>query len=293
MKKKILLIGILFCLVVSGSSQTSSLYRKINSITRDKNATVGVAVIWDNGDTLTVNNNREYPMLSVVKFHLSLGVLHFLEQNGISPDTLIHVSSRDLLPDTYSPLRDLYPQGGIEISVKELLYYSIVLSDNNTCDILFRFVGGVHYIHKYIDSLGIPDIIIQADEEGLHRSFDHQYLNTTTPYATARLVDKLLKKEMLSAEHHRLLMELMTETATGTDKLKALLPENAILGHKTGSSSRNTEGLKAADNDIGFIIKPDSRYYSIAVFVMDSMESDEVNAAMIAEISKAVYDHIP
>lgn len=35
---------------------------------------------------------------------------------------------------------------------------------------------------------------------------------------------------------------------------------------------------------------PDGRKYYIAVFVMDSSETDEENAAIIARISRMIYD---
>ena len=49
--------------------------------------------------------------------------------------------------------------------------------------------------------------------------------------------------------------------------------------------------MKIADNDIGFVRLPDGREYSIAVFVMDSREDDRTNAAVIARISRLVYDY--
>ena len=46
-----------------------------------------------------------------------------------------------------------------------------------------------------------------------------------------------------------------------------------------------------ADNDIGIVRLPDGRSYSIAVFVKDSREDDRTNAAVIARISRLVYDY--
>lgn len=65
------------------------------------------------------------------------------------------------------------------------------------------------------------------------------------------------------------------ETVTGKDKLKAGLPPAIVLGHKTGSSDRDESGLKAGDNDMGFVRLPDGSRYSIAVFVKDSKEDDK------------------
>ena len=77
------------------------------------------------------------------------------------------------------------------------------------------------------------------------------------------------------------------------DILKGLLPAETIIGHKTGSSDRDSTGMKAGDNDMGFVYLPHGGdHYTIAVFITDSMEDDKTNAAIIAQISKAVYDYI-
>ena len=43
-----------------------------------------------------------------------------------------------------------------------------------------------------------------------------------------------------------------------------MLPAKTVVGHKTGSSDRNADGMKTADNDAGLVILPDSRKYYIA-----------------------------
>ena len=50
-------------------SQNDVLRNKIQKIIEGKDATVGVALIVDGKDTLTINNNFRYPTQSVYKFH--------------------------------------------------------------------------------------------------------------------------------------------------------------------------------------------------------------------------------
>ena len=45
-------------------------------------------------------------------------------------------------------------------------------------------------------------------------------------------------------------------------------------------------------NDIGFVLLPDGRTYSIAVFVKDSEENSQVNNKIIADISRIVYEYV-
>ncbi len=79
---------------------------------------------------------------------------------------------------------------------------------------------------------------------------------------------------------------------TGQDKLKAGLLKDVILGHKTGMSSRKPDGVRIAENDAGFVILPNGETYYIAVFVTESKMADKENTALIAQISKIVYEYI-
>ena len=133
-----------------------------------KRAQVGIAVVIDGKDTVTINDDGGYPMMSVFKLHQALAVAHHLDRQGRTLATRIPIRREALLPDTYSPLRDRFPEGGIELSVSELLTYTLQLSDNNACDILFDWAGGTEATEEYIRSLGIGDFAIRATEKEMH-----------------------------------------------------------------------------------------------------------------------------
>lgn len=274
---------------ISASAQ-NVLEEQIQSIIKNTKAKVGVAVLTDSGERITVNDETSYAMLSTFKFPLALAVLNHMDKNNIPLDSALFVTRADLLPNTYSPLRDENPAGNIHIPLRKLLEYSIALSDNNACDILIRFLGGTAMIQQYVDRLGIRDMTITATEDDMHR-LDNPYLNTTRPSAAVELLEKFMTRKLLSPVYQQFLEKTMIATSTGTDKIKGMLPESVVVGHKTGSSDRTKAGIKIADNDMGFVFLPDGRRFSIAVFVMESKETDRENAAVIAKISKTVYNH--
>lgn len=265
---------------------------RISKIIENKKATVGVALIVDGKDTLTVNNDFHYPTQSVYKFHLALAVLDYINKNDLSLDHKLFIKKRDLLPNTHSPLRDDYPEGEIYMSIADILKYTVSKSDNNGCDILFRFLGGPLVVDQYIRDLGMTDFSIAKTEEEMHTTWDIQYINWSTPYTAALVLEKFRTGNILSDSSHAFLWRTMVETITGTDKIKAGLPKDILLAHKTGASFRNVKGLNAAENDIGIIQLPDGRFYSLVVFVADSMEDQKTNTGIIAAISKVVYDYL-
>lgn len=77
---------------------------------------------------------------------------------------------------------------------------------------------------------------------------------------------------------------IMAETPTGMNRIGLLV--GAAIAHKTGSSFRNAEGFNAAENDIGIMQRPNGTYYSLAVFVVDSMEDEKNNCKMISNMAK-------
>lgn len=273
-------------------SQNEVLRNKIQKIIQGKDATVGVALIVDGKDTLTINNNFRYPTQSVYKFHLALAVLDYLNKNNLTLDHQLYVKKGDLLPNTHSPLRDDYPQGEMYLSVADIIRYTVSKSDNNGCDILFRLVGGTAVVDRYIRGLGLSEFAIAATEEEMHGPWEVQYTNWSTPYTAAQALEIFRTQDILPQPFHDFLWDALAGTTTGGNKIKALLPEGTFVAHKTGSSYRNAEGLNAAENDIAIIQLPDGRYYSLVVFVADSMESNDVNCGIIAQISKAVYDSL-
>ncbi|MDR2955582.1 MAG: class A beta-lactamase, subclass A2 [Prevotella sp.] len=286
----IILASIFFSGIYAFSQDYTPLRNSISQIVQGKQATVGVALIAD-GDTLTINNDFHYPMQSVYKFHLGMAVLDYID-NKIPLSHSVFVEKSELKENTHSPLRDSHPEGNFNISLGELIKYSVSLSDNNACDILFKFIGGPAKVDEYMRNIGVSDVSIMTTEEEMHKDFDLQYQNWTTPFAAASLLEKFRTGNLLSTEHYNFLWNTMKDTTTGSNKIKALLPKGTIVAHKTGSSFRYPNGLNAAENDIAIIRLPDGRYYSLAVFVADSMESADVNCRMIADISKAVYDYL-
>ena len=97
--------------------------------------------------------------------------------------------------------------------------------------------------------------------------------------------------KVLSKNSTSFLMKTMIETTTGTTKIVAQLPKGTPVAHKTGSSGKDEKGLTIAENDIGIITLPNGKHYAISVFVSDSMETEETNTKMIADISKRVFDY--
>lgn len=288
MRKYLLLTIIL----VSGFCFSQNLKKKILQITKDKNATVAVSVLdFGNDKTVHINGNKKLPMLSVFKFHIGLAVLNEVDQGKLNLDQKILIKKSDLLENTWSPIRERFPEGDIEMPLGLLIKYTVAESDNNGCDILLRLIGGTETVQKFINSKGIRNFTIKVNEEQMHQGFEFMYLNTTTANSANQLLKDFRDKKIVSKTSTDFLMTTMLETSTGKNKIVAQLPESVPVAHKTGSSGKNEKGLTIAENDIGIVTLPGGKSYALSIFVSDSMESAETNTKMIADISKIVFDY--
>lgn len=293
--KIIYLITALLCLpIISVRSQEhSTLHKLLNDYTVDKKAEIGVAVVIDGKDTITLNNNVSYPMMSVYKLHQAVAVADKLSSKNISLETLLYVSNDELKKDTYSPLRDKYPEGNRYFSVKELLRYTLLLSDNNACDILFDRIISVQQTDSFLRSSGIGDCYIKATESEMHDNNLLCYENSSSPLAATELLELLLNGKLLKGEYNQFIISTLLECKTGQNRLPAFVHDNDVrIGHKTGTGGINDNNEIIAVNDIGFVLLPDGRRYTIAVFVKDSKETMAESEKIISDISKMVYSHV-
>ena len=268
-----------------------NLKRDITKIIQGKNALVAVSVMNSKGKTeVNINGNKKVPMLSVFKFHIALAVLDLVDRGILDLEQNIFVKKSELLENTWSPIRDKYPNGNVNIPLREIIEYTVSQSDNNGCDILLRLIGGVDTVQKFIESKGIKDFAIKYNEEEMNKNGKSIYSNYTTANASSRLLQKFYNGEIISESSRDFLFRIMYETSTGADRLISLLPPDVIVAHKTGTSGI-VSGIQAATNDVGIIILPDDEYYTISVFVINSKENTSTNEKIIADISKTVWDY--
>ncbi|WP_223599533.1 class A beta-lactamase [Chryseobacterium sp. GVT01B] len=292
MKKGIILV--LFALLASlplfsQHSKLSDLKKNIESIIANKKADVGVSIMGPyQKETIQINGNKLYPMLSTVKFPIALTVLKKVEKGELSLQQKLFIKKEELLEDTWSPFKKEHPEGNIEISVEEALRWIVSYSDNNISDILMRLVGGPEPVQQLVNS---KDCIIQNNEEDMHKDWESQFVNKITPNEAIRLLEAFNNRKILNKEHTLWLYNTMLNNTAGSKRLKGKLPSSVKVAHRTGTSFTNKEGMTGAINDFGIIELSDKKKIYIAVFVHDTYEKFENAEAIIAEISKAAYDH--
>lgn len=292
MEKKIIfmLFILLINLSISAQNKTPATLKKtIESIITNKKADIGISILVPHyKEAIQINGNKLYPMLSTVKFPIALTVLHKIEKGEFSLQQKLFIKKEELLENTWSPFKDKYPEGNIEISMEEAMKWMVSYSDNNLTDILLRLIGGPEPVQKLVNS---KNFIILNNEEDMHKDWDSQFINKITPNETIRLLEAFCNGKILNREYTQWLYTAMLNNVAGTKRLKGKLPKDVKVAHRTGTSFTNNAGMTGAVNNLGIIELPDRKKIYIAVFVHDTYEKPEDTEAIIADVAKATYDY--
>jgi beta-lactamase class A len=275
--------------VVSKANNENELRDRLEQISQAAQGRVGItATVLETGETVTVNGDQQFPMQSVYKFPIAMAVLAQVDKGKLKLDQKIQIEASDIVQD--SRILDENSQGR-EYSLAELLQYMVSESDSTACDALLRLIGEPQRATKYLRDLGVDDIVIANTENEIQFAQDPslQYRNYATPDAAVNLLRAFHQGRGLSESSQTLLRQWMTKTSTGSNRIKARLPEGTVVAHKTGTSA-TIDGVTAATNDVGLVTLPDGRHLAIAVFVSDSTANNAIREEVIAKVTRAVWD---
>lgn len=268
----------------------TGLEKELTAIADSAKGDVGIALIYD-GDTLTVNNDAIYPMMSVFKLHQAVAMCRMFEENGTSLDSVMTLRRSELDPDTWSPMLKDHSGEEISLPMRRLLEYTLIESDNNASNEMFVRLMSPAACDSVIAGI-IPrgSFEIRFNEAEMQTDHSRAYSNRTSPLGAAILIDRLFTDTLVGKSYQDFIKSALLRCQTGPDKISAALSETEgiTIGHKTGSGYRDENGRLAASNDVAFISLPDGRHYALAVFVKDFDGTDAEAAATIARISAAI-----
>ncbi len=269
-----------------------SLKDSLESIVKEYPGEIGVALLTDGGDTLVVNNEDKYPLMSVFKLHQAISLCHLLEERDRSIDTLLNLNLKELNHNTWSPMLEEHSGEWLEISVRELLRYTLMQSDNNASNYLFQNIENVADADRFISTI-IPrgSFRLSVTEAQMWSDHNLSYENHSSPLGAAILIERLFTDSLIAPADQEFLRTTLGECKTG-DRIGAPLADkdSVRVAHKTGSGYRDEAGRLMAHNDVAFVQLPEGRYYALAVFVKDFAGTTKEAANAISRISSIIYD---
>jgi len=265
------------------------LRKQIEQIASTAKGRVGVAAeVLETGESVSLNPHDQFPMQSVYKLPIAMAALAQVDNGKLNLEQKVRVEKGDFVRlGQASVIRDRYPNG-VELTLSELLRLTVSESDGTASDVVLDLVG-VEAVSKYLNDLGINEIMVINSEKEIGKDRETQYRNWASPQGAVQLLRSLHERRGLSEQSQQLLLKHMTETPTSAKRLKGLLPKTVVVAHKTGTGG-TYDGVSPATNDIGLITLRDGRHLAIAVFVSDARADLATREGVIAGIAKAILD---
>lgn len=309
-------------LVSARSLQHPQLHTALDQATRGFDGRVGVCVQDATGATC-INGSQRFPLQSIMKLLVGLAVMDAADHHRLHLPDGVTVRTEDLSVGV-QPLAKLITQDGFRTTLDDLVRRSIVDSDSAAADFLIARLGGATGVQAVLDRNGLSGVRFDRDERHLQtetlglewrpefldpaaferavtavsddardaafRAYQQDLRDTATPAGMAALLTSLGEGELLSTPSTKRLLDIMSQTVTFPDRLKAGLAPGWELAHKTGTSG-TWRGVTAATNDVGILKAPDGRLISIVVFIADSRAAAADRAALMASITRMTIQH--
>lgn len=277
------------------TDEHDSLRKELAELAENAPAQVGIAVIFDNGDTLTVNNSCNYPLMSVFNLHEAIAAGRMLDNNGVDFNSFIEISRDELNPDTWSPMLKDFPEGDLKLQIGTLLDYALVYSDNNASNIIFDHIISVEKTDSIIRSLNLDNgFRLCHTERDMQAEHDLAYDNTASPLSCAVLIKAAVTDSLMSAGKQEAIAAMMADCMSAPGRIQksmAGLP-GVRLYHRTGSGYTNDRGEIVCVNDVAYVSLPDGRGFALAVLVKDYAGEQSEASALIGGIAAKVADAV-
>jgi beta-lactamase class A len=216
------------------------------------------ALDLDSGELVSVNGQEPFPMASTMKIAVAAAYLAQVDAGQRTLDDAVGGSTALTLMDRM-----------------------IVRSDNRATDLLIDTLGGPAAVDYWLRVHGLSGIRIDRNIAQLlsARRDLRDIRDSSTPIAMLELLRLIDKGPALSQGSRALLLDMMRRCATGSNRIRGLLPPEAGVEHKTGTLSRYT-------SDVGFLTMPDGRRIAVAFFA----RGGDNRPAVIATAARAIYD---
>lgn len=241
------------------STSLAHLEQRLTATAAENPGDYGIAAIdLTTGTIVSVNGNEPFPMASTMKIAVAAAYLAQVDAGR----------------------RSLEDQVG-SATAHTLLNRMMVYSDNRATDLLIATLGGPGAVDHWLRTHDLRGI--RVDRSIAQLLSDRRDLwdirDSSTPVAMLQLLRLVDSERALKPESRALLLDMMRRCSTGSNRIRGLLPRDAIVENKTGTLNRYT-------SDVGYLTLPSGRRIAVAFFA----RGGENRPAVIATAARAIYD---
>jgi len=173
--------------------------------------------------------------------------------------------------------KEVYAAAGRTLTLRALCEAMITVSSNFAANLLIERVG-VENIRRTVTALDAGGVQVLRGVED-DKAFAKGLNNTTTARGLLELLDRIAHGRAVDSESDRAMIEILKRQKFN-DAIPAGLPPGTPVAHKTGNITR-------VHHDAAIVYGPNPY---VLVLLVRGIEDKKQSAALMAELSKAVYE---
>lgn len=244
----------------------------------EQQATVGVSIQAPDGERWSHNGDQQFPAASTVKIPIMIEVFRKIERGEISLNDPCPLKDTDKVHGSGVLL---HMHEGLDVTVADLLYLMISISDNTATNMLIE-LGVQADIQKTMQELGMAGSSLNRPMLGRPAGEGDPPENYAAPDDYVTCIRAILDNKAASADSCQAMIELL-EKQQNQRRIGRYVPDSDEYrwGSKTGS-------LKGISNDTGFVTGPAGTLV-IAVYLRD-LQDPITGEQIIANITRAALE---
>lgn len=271
-------IGLLASLPAVAQTPEAQLTTTIDRIEHELDARVGV-MIRDSGSdwSITHRPDERFLMTSTFKTMLCGAVLHRVDDGELDLDEQIMIEAAAMVE--YAPVTETMI--GNTMSVGELCYAALDMSDNTATNLLIDRIGGPQSVTDFLRDIGDPTSRLDRREPEVNTFAPGDPRDTTTPLAMTSTMEKLLTGDALTDQSRTQLVDWMSKGGVTGALIRASTPDGWHVADRSGSGNFNR-------NITAMVTPPGDAPYFIAIFLSDADADFNTRNAAVIDLSDAV-----
>jgi beta-lactamase class A len=266
----------------SNTTQSDAAQSEFARLEEEFDARLGVyALDTGTGEFVEFRADERFAYCSTFKV-LAFGAV--LQQTPVEDlDRVITYTEEDLV--NYTPITEQYVDTGM--SLFDIGGAALSYSDNTAANLLLEELGGPQALDEALEEIGDDVINVVRTEPGLSEAVPGDDRDTSTPRAMASSLEAFTLGDALPEDKREIITDMMIGNVTGDDLIRAGVPDDWVVGDKTGSGGYGTR------NDIAVLWPPEGDPIVLAVMSSRDQVDAESDDALIAEAAEVGVENLP
>ena len=277
----------LFAALLIQTSPASPLENQLRGIIASSGVEVAVGYRTLDGKTeLFIDGDKPFHAASTMKVPIMIELFRQARSRQLSLDDTLPVRNefRSIVDGSPYQLSEgddsdslVYAAVGKRMPLRQLCDLMITVSSNFAANLLIEKLG-VENIRRTVSALGADGMQVLRGVED-QEAFDKGMNNTTTARGLVVLLDRIGHGQAVDSSADAEMIEILKRQKFN-DAIPAGLPAGTPVAHKTGNITRINH-----DAAIVFGTRP-----YVLVLLVRGIEDQKKSAALMAELSRAVYE---